>query len=493
MKSSLRLLIPIFLLAFIFPTCRGRRPPSPGNLPPPIQEDLSQLTLLVLSADSNGLAVVDPTTGQTQLGIPLAGGSTSMAITPDERTLFISNSSAQSISVIDLNALTLQEIAPVGKPVTSVTPTSDLLYLVTANKDQSLTLLDWTGRKPIATYSIGVLKRSVLPANSRTLYMLSSGKNKALLYTLDLNNQKLVKKYESGKLTDFALTPYGERLLLLEGDSLKTYVPLDFSWISALKLKAKGDNLYSTPAGNKLYVLSREARTLAIIKRSTNQVLKELPVDNQANHLVFSSDGARLVIDNSRSGSLTVVDAALDSVLATCEVPYSPSEVVLSPHGAFAFVLSRDHKRADIIALATCTLLRTIDFVSRPQALLVLGRKLSLPGVAIVPPESAKAESTMVDTTKPVSETTAVMPDTGAGIFYTVQLSSSADPRWAQDLVKKLAQRGYSTAYTDSVVLSDGKIWHRVRLGAFRNEKDAEKVAQRLREIERLEAWVVRK
>jgi cell division protein FtsN len=60
-------------------------------------------------------------------------------------------------------------------------------------------------------------------------------------------------------------------------------------------------------------------------------------------------------------------------------------------------------------------------------------------------------------------------------------------------MVQKLAQRGYSTAYTDSVVLSDGKTWHRVRLGTFLSMKDAEKVAQRLRETERLEAWVVKK
>jgi YVTN family beta-propeller protein len=268
---------------------------------------------------------------------------------------------------------------------------------------------------------------------------------------------------------------------------------LDFSPVSGLKLKSKGDNLYTTPAGNKLYVLSREARTLAVIKRSTNQLLKELPVDERANRLTFSPDGARLVIDNSRSGSLTVVDAALDSVLATCEVPYAPSEIVLSPHGAFAFLLSRDHKRVDIIALATGTLLRTINVPSRPQALIVLGKRLSLPVTNIMPPESAGVESTQVDTTKPIVDTTLVPPDTAGGVFYTVQLSSSADPRWAQDLVKKLALRGYATAYTDSVVLSDGKTWHRVRLGTFRDQRDAEKVAQRLRENERLEAWVVRK
>ena len=481
-------------MALLLPSCRGRKQGLPqGNLPPPIQEDLSQLTLLVLSSDSTGLAILDPTNGQTQLGIPLANGSASLAITPDERTLFVANPAAQSISVIDVNHLTLLETAPVGKPVSSVSFPSDLLFLAAANRDKSLSVLDWTARKPVAVLPVGEVKRSVLPPNSRTLYLLAPGKARSTLYTVDLANPKLTKKVESGKLTDFALTPYGERLLLLEGDSLKTYVPLEFSLVSSLKLKAKGDNLYTTPAGNKLYVLSREARTLAIIKRSTNQILKELPVDERANHLVFSEDGARLVIDNSRSGSLTVVDAALDSILATCELPYAPSEIVLSPHGAFAFILSRDHNRTDILSLTTCTLLRTINFTSKPQALLVLGKRLSLPVKPTVPPESARVESTKVDTTKPVVDTTHALPDTTSGALYTVQLSSSADPRWAQDMVRKLVQKGYSTAYADSVVLSDGKTWHRVRLGTFKDMKDAEKVAQRLREIEHLEAWVVKK
>jgi len=494
MKNSLRFVVPFILLVLILPSCRGRRQSPPQNLiTPTVQEDLSQLSLLVLSADSTGLAVIDPTTGQTQLGIPLANGSSSLAMTPDERTLFIANPSAQSIAVVDLSSLSLLETAPVGKAASSVLFTSDLLYLATVNRDKSLSVLDWTSRKVVATISAGEVRRSILPPNSRTLYLLAPGKNRSLLYTVDLSNPKLTKKYESAKLSDFALTPYGERLLLLEQDSLKTYVPLDFSLVSSLKLKARGDNLYTTPAGNKLYVLSREAKTLTIIKRSTNQILKELPVDERANHLVFSPDGARLVIDNSRSGSLTVVDAALDSILGTCEVPYAPADIAISPHGTFAFLLSRDHKRVDLIALASCTLLKTFNFTSKPQALFVLGKRLSLPVTPMVPPESAKVDSTQGDTTKPKVDTTAVMPDTAAGVFYTVQLSSSADPRWAEDMVKKLAQRGYSTAYADSVALSDGKTWHRVRLGTFKSMKDAEKVAQRLRETERLEAWVVKK
>lgn len=482
------------LLAFLLLSCTGKKPPPGGTtLNPQPQEDLSQLTLLVLNSDSNGLAVIDPSSGQTQLGIPLPSGSASMVTTPDQRTLFVANPVTKAVSVIDLNGLTLLETAPVGKPVSSVLLSSDFLYLTAMNKDKSLSVLDWTGRKVLTTLPVGDVKRALLPPNSRILYLLSLGKARSVLYTIDFANPKLVPKYESPKLSDIALTPYGERLLLLEGDSLKTYVPLDFSLVSGLKLKARGDNLYTTPAGNKLYVLSREARTLAIIKRSTNQILKELPLDPGANHLVFSPDGDRLVIDNSRSGSLTVVDAALDSVLATCEVPYAPSEIALSPHGAFAFILSRDHQRADVFSLPICTLVRTINFTSRPQALLVIGKRLAPRVTQPVPPESAKAESTKVDTTKPALDTTHAAPDTTAGVTYTVQLSSSADPRWAEDMVKKLVQRGYSTAYTDSVVLSDGKTWHRVRLGAFRNMKDAEKVAQRLREVERLEAWVVKR
>ena len=492
--SSLCSLLCLALLSLPLFSCKGRKPPPPGTtITPAVQEDLSQLTLLVLSADSTGLAVIDPTTGQTQSAIPLANGSSSLAMTPDERTLFIANPSAQSVAVIDLSSFSLLETAPVGKAVSSVLFTSDLLYLATANRDKSLSVLDWTSRKVVATLSAGEVRRSILPPNSRILYLLVPGKNRSLIYTLDLSSPKLVKRYESARLSDFVLTPFGERLLLLEGDSLKTYVSLDFSFVSGLKIKARGDHLYTTPAGNKLYVLSREAKTLTIIKRSTNQVIKELPVDERANHLVFSPDGARLVIDNSRSGSLTVVDAALDSILGTCEVPYAPADIAISPHGTFAFLLSRDHKRVDLIALASCTLLKTFNFTSKPQALFVLGKRLSLPVTPMVPPESAKVDSTQGDTTKPKVDTTAVMPDTAAGVFYTVQLSSSADPRWAEDMVKKLAQRGYSTAYADSVALSDGKTWHRVRLGTFKSMKDAEKVAQRLRETERLEAWVVKK
>jgi cell division septation protein DedD len=75
---------------------------------------------------------------------------------------------------------------------------------------------------------------------------------------------------------------------------------------------------------------------------------------------------------------------------------------------------------------------------------------------------------------------------------YTIQVSSFRSMDQASELKGRLTKKGY-TAYVQSVDLSDKGMWHRVRVGSYRDKDGAERVASDLRSRESLPATVMKR
>jgi cell division septation protein DedD len=75
---------------------------------------------------------------------------------------------------------------------------------------------------------------------------------------------------------------------------------------------------------------------------------------------------------------------------------------------------------------------------------------------------------------------------------YTIQVGSSRSWEQANDLKGRLSKKGYA-AYVQSVDLIDKGMWHRVRIGNYRDKDAAERVANDLRNRESLQAMVTRR
>ena len=71
----------------------------------------------------------------------------------------------------------------------------------------------------------------------------------------------------------------------------------------------------------------------------------------------------------------------------------------------------------------------------------------------------------------------------------TIQIASLKDLKTADRLVKKLKKKGYFAYRTIGKVPGRG-IWHRVRIGYFKNRAEAAKTLSRLKE-DKLEAFIV--
>ncbi len=93
--------------------------------------------------------------------------------------------------------------------------------------------------------------------------------------------------------------------------------------------------------------------------------------------------------------------------------------------------------------------------------------------------DKKKAVKTLQD-----SQTSASSKKTDNGRILTIQVASLKDPKAADKLVTKLKKKGYA-AYKTTVDISGKGIWHRIRIGYFKNRTDAKKILNKLRKENR--------
>ncbi len=80
---------------------------------------------------------------------------------------------------------------------------------------------------------------------------------------------------------------------------------------------------------------------------------------------------------------------------------------------------------------------------------------------------------------KSTSSSKQTKPAADAG--FTIQVASLKDMKVAAELSEILKKKGYQTAYTVSAKIPGRGVWHRVRIGHFKNRSDVGDILDRLK------------
>ena len=82
------------------------------------------------------------------------------------------------------------------------------------------------------------------------------------------------------------------------------------------------------------------------------------------------------------------------------------------------------------------------------------------------------------------------VPPSSDDLPFAIQVGAFTKKKWAQNVEKQLRSRGYD-AYTVDGDL-DGKAVHKVRVGRFGTQQEAERMAERIMLRENFKTYVVR-
>ena len=116
------------------------------------------------------------------------------------------------------------------------------------------------------------------------------------------------------------------------------------------------------------YITNYFGNTVSVVDTASNTVVATVPVGSNPFGVAVSPDGARVYVTNFGSSNVSVIAIASNTVVATVPVGSRPYGVAVSPDGAFAYVANFSSSNVSVIATASNTVVATVAVGAGPIA-----------------------------------------------------------------------------------------------------------------------------
>ncbi len=124
-------------------------------------------------------------------------------------------------------------------------------------------------------------------------------------------------------------------------------------------------------AQNKVYVTNSNNNTVSVIDAATNTITATVPVGSAPVAIALTPNNAFAYVANIVSDNVSVIDLATNTVTATVSVGDAPISVAITPDGAFAYVANLRSANVSVIDTATNTVATTVSVGSFPIAVAI--------------------------------------------------------------------------------------------------------------------------
>ena len=290
-------------------------------------------TLVVSNMNDHTVTILDAVTGRTLATLPTGKGPHEVTVSHDGRWALVSNYGVRgepgnTITVVDVPARTVARTITLGdyrRPHGMAFLPGDSAFVVTSEMSRAVLVVG---------FADGTVRR-VLPSNGRATHMLGLSRDGSRLVTANIAD---------GTISS----------IRLQGDT----TPL------VIKVLRQPEGIAIAPDGRTAWVGSNQDSAVVVVDLERGAVLDTLRGFGLPYRIALSADGRRAVVTDPMMANVRVFDAASrkqlatiaiarDSLVATAEVPGSPSPegVTISPDGRLAFVTLQGRNRAAIIDL----------------------------------------------------------------------------------------------------------------------------------------------
>ena len=257
----------------------------------PIQMLLAGSQLFVSNLSSNDLYVINTATFQVRARIETAVQPLDLALAPDGKTLYATNSGANALTIVDVESSQAHTV--------SLADTSEGLYGIAATTDKIFTT-DIAGSRVLVLSPQGrITGRIPVPPKPRSLALAPDGRT---LY---------VTSMDTGRLTAIDAA----------GATISHSIDLGVSGTFAVA---------PSPDGRKLYLTAHEEGTLLVVDVASGTLRKKLAIGRNPRAIAFSPDGTQAYVTSSFSNEIHIVDAMRDTVVGHYTTGQNPRGIALT-------------------------------------------------------------------------------------------------------------------------------------------------------------------
>ncbi len=293
------------------------------------------------------VSVIDTAIDQVVATLGTGMGPTSVAVDPSGMKAYVVNSGGQSVSVIDLFTLSVSTPlsgAAVGSGAFAIAVSPDSAHFYVTNRYAN-TVFAYDAATPSFLGGVGYFDSVPLGV------------------TVDSEGVIYVTVHAGPGGTGANGPGYA-----------KIDPPPDLGWnMIAPGVSPNGIAVTGGPAGGHRQVYFADEGANAVKSwdptRYPYPYLKSIPVGTQPYGVAVSPDSARLYVTNTGAGTLSIVDVATDTVVATVPVGTQPRGVAAHPDGRRVYVANAGSNTVSVVDAGAAGVVTTIPVGSSPGAL----------------------------------------------------------------------------------------------------------------------------
>ncbi|HVL06270.1 MAG TPA: beta-propeller fold lactonase family protein [Acidimicrobiales bacterium] len=124
-------------------------------------------------------------------------------------------------------------------------------------------------------------------------------------------------------------------------------------------------------AVTRAYVANQLSDTVSVIDTATNSVVATVAVGAGPSGVAARPDGSRVYVANATDDTISVIDTATNTVVATVAVGDAPVGVAVRPDGSRVYVTNADGNTVSVIDTATNTVVATVAVGDHPTGVAV--------------------------------------------------------------------------------------------------------------------------
>ncbi|MGR6964838.1 CHAT domain-containing protein [Geodermatophilus sp. URMC 61] len=287
-----------------------------------------------------GQPPVSPSVPVPSIGSVVAAGDTPgyVVASPSGRQLYVANSDAGTVTVVDTerDQVTEQIPVPIGSPrFLAFSPNGRAVYVSLYDEDSG-------------DGAVGVL-------DTRTLTM-------APPIPMD------------GEPWAPAVTPDGARVYVPDGgsDTVAVIDTATFRLLSRIPVPPVPHSIEFTPDGTRGYIADRDSGVVAVIDPTTDTVLREVPVAAGPHSVAVNPDRPLVASADFDADVVTMIDTTTDAVVATVPVGDGPQDVTWAADGRFAYVANVRSGTVTVISADSSRVTATLPTGVQPTSVAVL-------------------------------------------------------------------------------------------------------------------------
>lgn len=270
-----------------------------------------------------------------------SGGVQTVAVTPDQTKILVSDRFANLVYVIDTATNTLTSIPVSNDGEIVIAPNGQKAYIPGHCTDGKIFVLDLTTNTQSASIS----------ADSCGFFLAISPDGSKLYSPAIVNPSS-----------------YGLNVINTTTNTISNTIAFNESNTTIGKVVATATKIYTADAG---FCCPWSTGNVIVIDAATNQITKRIQVDTTPVGLALTPDNKKLYVVNQTSSNVSVIDTATETVTKTISLgaDKDPTLIHITPDGTRAFILdsfqnSDGHTEVSVIDTTNDTLTNTLSITN---------------------------------------------------------------------------------------------------------------------------------